>query len=474
MNAKISFAGRLRSILFQEASWNAFESKIRKIHSIPDNVAISVTYTDPDGDEIAIDTDDELNDILLQVQSPASPFKSLRFNVTAKEVAGGDSGAFVFVPATGRPSTSVTNPVAERVNTQQQQQEVDAASDSSFTTEPLVVPNDTVPEHATINQTEDQRYVVGAAQQETPAQPTNEPTSTSTSTAVPIPPVESSSSSASTSSSSSSREKGKEKAVPQDQQQSGSSSSAPGADAGAGPSSDGKSKFESFYENIQPLISELNDEFEKSNLGPLLEKIALEAQTNFEPMFEELFENIHKQTQNAGGPFPGAPFGAFGPGVFPGGCFPGANTFPGCNPTAGRPAGCGPKRRGSCHGRRGFHPFYRNATDNTTATGTSTPRWFGIVCDGCNARSFTGQRFTCTTCPDFDLCGSCHEKASEIHNSQHEFDKRKHPVEIEEDRAVEMVKEMGFFDEEKVRDLLRRYEGNLSRVLDVLMAEEKY
>merc|ERR1712063_216568 len=34
----------------------------------------------------------------------------------------------------------------------------------------------------------------------------------------------------------------------------------------------------------------------------------------------------------------------------------------------------------------------------------------GIVCDGCNRHPIVGPRFSCTVCPDYDLCGNCEGK----------------------------------------------------------------
>jgi len=47
----------------------------------------------------------------------------------------------------------------------------------------------------------------------------------------------------------------------------------------------------------------------------------------------------------------------------------------------------------------------------------------GFRCDGCDAQDFTGIRFHCTECRDFDLCPQCHSSGAEpgSHSSSHKM-----------------------------------------------------
>jgi len=47
----------------------------------------------------------------------------------------------------------------------------------------------------------------------------------------------------------------------------------------------------------------------------------------------------------------------------------------------------------------------------------------GFSCDGCGARDFTGIRFHCDECKDFDLCARCHASGfeNEKHSSSHKM-----------------------------------------------------
>ncbi|KAJ3192213.1 hypothetical protein HK101_006898, partial [Irineochytrium annulatum] len=233
--------------------------------------------------------------------------------------------------------------------------------------------------------------------------------------------------------------------------------------------------FATFAEHVQPLLENLHAEFEKSNLGPILEKIAAEAETAFQPALEEILSHVHSHPFFTGPHAQGHPFaggrGPFGP-CGPGGPFGGS----------GGPFG-GARRGGSC-GRRG-------ACGPTSSSDNVEPRWHNVRCDGCNASSFPGARHRCTTCPDFDLCSTCFTSAKDIHNSTHEFESRVHPVtarreqekarreqekaqrEKDVEEKLEMLRGMGFWEEEKVRELLGRYDGNVERVVEILVREQQ-
>jgi len=54
---------------------------------------------------------------------------------------------------------------------------------------------------------------------------------------------------------------------------------------------------------------------------------------------------------------------------------------------------------------------------------TVTAKHAGFRCDGCGASDFSGLRFHCTECEDFDLCARCHSQGAEpgSHSSSHEM-----------------------------------------------------
>jgi len=51
----------------------------------------------------------------------------------------------------------------------------------------------------------------------------------------------------------------------------------------------------------------------------------------------------------------------------------------------------------------------------------------GIICDGCKAEEFTGVRFRCTVCDNFDLCPECQAKGAEP--ADHKHDHKMIPIE---------------------------------------------
>ncbi|KAJ3084368.1 E3 ubiquitin-protein ligase kcmf1 [Rhizoclosmatium hyalinum] len=306
---KISYNGSLRNVPLtseEQISWDAFETKIRTLFTIPDSTALTVNYVDSDGDRIIFDTDQELAELFRGVGRPSKLF-----------VTGKDS--------TPVPPTASTATAEEK----------------------------------------------GKARQEAP------PT---------------------------------EKQPPN------------------------KNPLEEFIEKVDPIMKELNEELKKSNIGPILEKIASEAQAAFSAR---------------GGPSCGGPWK---------------------RSSSSAESAFDPFAHAAFHKRR----FYGhcNPFQTTNAQAEYPPRWNTVTCDGCNAKGFQGTRHKCKTCDDFDLCGDCYGRATDIHNAQHEFEEITHPLVERETEALEALWGMGFaVEEEKARDLLRRYHGNLDRVVEVLLRE---
>jgi len=48
---------------------------------------------------------------------------------------------------------------------------------------------------------------------------------------------------------------------------------------------------------------------------------------------------------------------------------------------------------------------------------------FGVICDGCSAPDFHGDRYHCLACSDFDFCGKCMKKYDAKHfHGEHKFE----------------------------------------------------
>ncbi|KAI9352759.1 hypothetical protein BDR26DRAFT_929281 [Obelidium mucronatum] len=52
----------------------------------------------------------------------------------------------------------------------------------------------------------------------------------------------------------------------------------------------------------------------------------------------------------------------------------------------------------------------------------NTVTWNNVVCNGCHSTGFRGIRYKCSGCPDYDLCSDCFEDVAMIqHNQTHKF-----------------------------------------------------
>jgi len=70
---------------------------------------------------------------------------------------------------------------------------------------------------------------------------------------------------------------------------------------------------------------------------------------------------------------------------------------------------------GMIHPTSGRNGFFKEAQQSGPNTfGTPDPHsktcHDGITCDNCKAVSFTGVRYRCSMCPNYDLCASCIER----------------------------------------------------------------
>lgn len=49
-------------------------------------------------------------------------------------------------------------------------------------------------------------------------------------------------------------------------------------------------------------------------------------------------------------------------------------------------------------------------------------RHLGVVCDGCQTRDFSGVRYRCMSCADYDLCQTCYDCRNGFHPPSHSFE----------------------------------------------------
>ncbi|KNC96879.1 uncharacterized protein SPPG_07709 [Spizellomyces punctatus DAOM BR117] len=57
-------------------------------------------------------------------------------------------------------------------------------------------------------------------------------------------------------------------------------------------------------------------------------------------------------------------------------------------------------------------------------------KWNSVICDGCERRHFTGPRYKCLSCPDYDLCGRCFENRRDVHDTAHGFEELKNVKDV--------------------------------------------
>ncbi|KAI8619680.1 hypothetical protein BC830DRAFT_1165170 [Chytriomyces sp. MP71] len=123
------------------------------------------------------------------------------------------------------------------------------------------------------------------------------------------------------------------------------------------------------------------------------------------------------------------------------------------------------------------NPAFRG---DSTAAASALPCWKHTTCDGCGKRGFTGPRYKCTVCPDFDLCAVCYFGEQQgSHEASHLFERLEVPSEVATEESwvtekVNAVVEMGVADgvsRSRVQELVVAFGGDLNRVVEVLLEE---
>ncbi|KAJ3179850.1 hypothetical protein HDU87_002418 [Geranomyces variabilis] len=90
--------------------------------------------------------------------------------------------------------------------------------------------------------------------------------------------------------------------------------------------------------------------------------------------------------------------------------------------------------------------------------------WVGSTCDGCNKNSFSGAKWVCVECPNYDLCGKCYELCSTLHIPWHTLRPQFLPA------VHSKLIKMGFTDKYRNQQLLEDLNGDIERVVAALLA----
>ncbi|KAJ3130142.1 hypothetical protein HK098_006201 [Nowakowskiella sp. JEL0407] len=362
VTAKVLFNGTLRQTkISSTTAWSEFENSIRNAHKVPASSSILVTYSDSDGDVIALDTDRELADAVNQAGKGP-----IRFEINIRDP---ESASFVVVNPSNSSQTSepadpeVDSPIL-----------VSAELDSEH-------PQDTKQENAHNGEKAEADAKIDAldethnvAEKET-SEVRNEKGKQSAE--------------ASSSTSSSHHKKSEE------------SSSSSSSSSQNSPEPSEKSPFTSLHESLSPILEQIQAEFDANpefitKLTDLFTQAGEQVESHMEPIMEEIARQINEaQRQSYSGYY--------------------------------RP--CGPRFYGhpEMYGRCSSYPRGRCGMNQT------------------HCRPENWQKFA---------------------------DRGQEPRGISEKVMQERIKQMqdmGFGDEEVVADLLKRYDGNVARAVEVIL-----